>query len=330
MRTDSDFARPSAACDAGDIRGGALAALITDCFDTDEFRDSDGDPTAGGPAFFNRPEDGPASFGILNDPPIAPMSGGLDTVRFRARVALLTDSLTVSLAYPFSVSNAIRDGRGACTEPRFVRLLSLATSSSSSAFFAGDDEPPRIRYACDGASSSELSRCTAAMFCSVRVRQRAFFDGDPFGESMSEREPPTWNSAAKLPSTPRRFVGDSLRIVYEPVALPSLVFGWRRENEWWREGVDFALPLLKRRFSCTSNWTHSGFSFSSSLLPLSSTIVAGCAAPFGTVYSEMECAGGIWRVYGCGDIERGRGEAERHVESMGLLGGELWPTCDAD
>ena len=142
----SIFVRPRAACVVvGDIRGGALAELVIDCFDSDELRDSDGDPTAGGPAFFNRPEDGPASFGILNDPPIAPISGGLDTVRFRARAALLTDSLTVSLAYPFSVSSAVRDGRGACTEPRFVRLLSLATSSSSSAFFAGDDEPPRIR-----------------------------------------------------------------------------------------------------------------------------------------------------------------------------------------
>ncbi|PIL34697.1 hypothetical protein GSI_03477 [Ganoderma sinense ZZ0214-1] len=164
LRTAPAFARPSAACVAGDIRGGALAALIADCFDIDESRDSDGDPTGGGPAFLNRPEDGPASPGILNEPPIPSMSGGLDTVRFRARVALLTDSLTVSLAYPLSASGAIRDGLGACTEPRLVRFLSLATSASSSAFLAGDGEPARTRYACEGASSSELSRCTAAMF----------------------------------------------------------------------------------------------------------------------------------------------------------------------
>ena len=113
FRVESDFARPSAACVTGDIRGGALAALMTDCFDIDELRDSAGDTAAGGPAFFSRCAGGPASPGILNDPPIPSMSGGLETVRFRARVALLTDSLTVSLAYPLSASGAIRNGRGA-------------------------------------------------------------------------------------------------------------------------------------------------------------------------------------------------------------------------
>ena len=222
FRVESDFARLGAACVAGDIRGGALAALITDCFDIDELRDSAGDTAAGGPAFFSLCADGPASPGILNDPPIPSMSGGLETVRFRARVALLTDSLTVSLAYPLSAAGAIRDGRGAWTEPLFARFLSLATSASSSVFFAGNGEPARI----EGISSSELSpRCTAARFWSVRVRQRAFFEGDPFGDSTSDpREPPTWKSAAKLPSTPRRFVGDSLRIEYEPAAFESPVF----------------------------------------------------------------------------------------------------------
>ncbi len=137
-----------------------------------------------------------------------------------------------------------------------MRFFSLARSASSSAFFAGDDEPVRVRYACEGISSSELSPCcTAARFCSVRVLQPALLDGDPLGESISEpREPPTWKSAARLLRTPRRFVGDSLRMDCEPLAFVSLVFGWRRENEWWRDGgVDFALPVLKRGFSRTSN-----------------------------------------------------------------------------
>ena len=95
------------------VRGGALAALTIDCFDSDELRDSDVPPSAArtavtAGAFLTRPAfDGPATAlpfparsASLTDPP-KPSTVARFAVFFClpdfAR-ALLIDSVTVSLA----------------------------------------------------------------------------------------------------------------------------------------------------------------------------------------------------------------------------------------
>lgn len=160
------------------------------------------------------------------------------------------------------------------------------------------------------ASSSELSPCrTNARFLSIRVCHRPFvFDGDVReGSSVSLREPPTWNRAARLPSIdPDRFldffVGDALRVEDCSPGKLSLVGALepRRENDTCRAGAMDAwagrvlgLPLLKRGFSCTS--TGNAPSSSSALLPPpgSSSMVGCFRVPLGRTYSPIECAGGI-------------------------------------
>ena len=140
----SDAWRPSEAWVTNAVvRGGALAALVIDCFDSDELRERFDPPsskstaaTAGG--LFNLPDVSPTR----TEPPLWSTEDGLETLRLLppfARAALLMDSVTVSLAYPFSVSAARRAVGGAWTEPRFDFFLSRTASSSAAEprFFGG-------------------------------------------------------------------------------------------------------------------------------------------------------------------------------------------------
>ena len=346
-----------AAAVAGFIRGGALAALAIDCLDREELREREVSPSATRTAFtaglfFNLPApEGPATgepFGSLTEPPKPSTVDRFEPpfCLFAFARDLLIDSVIVSLAYPFSVSSTIRVAGRVWTELRFVvRFFSLASPPIPGALIEvgrrGLDGPA---YVCS-TSSSELSssfpRRADERFLSMRVCQR--LDGDPLEESSAPlRELPMWNRPARLPNTPRFFEGDSPRNEDDEGMFVSLgeLLPARKENETCREGgtagtgfgccfafvFAFPAPLLKRGFSCTSTGPSSS---SSALLPPVSSMMVVLTAPFGSANSEIECAGGIWIVYGFAEGGTGGGEEARHVGSVSEPGGDT-PICEAD